>query len=192
MKPFKNFGEAKMIFLSRFMRKKNFKWLLENLTEIKGNLVIDIYGPLEDAGYWRECEQIIKNLPANIKVEAKGSIPHEKVLETIVKYHFFILPTLGENFGHVFLEALACGCPLIISDQTPWLKLNEKGIGWDITLENPQKWVEIINLCMNLSDVSYRKISAKSRQYVLDWLADSKIEENTLTILEKGLSNEQI
>jgi len=97
-------GEAKMIFLSRFMRKKNFKWLLENLSQIEGKLTIDIYGPLEDETYWKECRQIIDKLPSNIKIASKGSIPHETVLATIVKYHFFILPTLGENFGHVFLE----------------------------------------------------------------------------------------
>jgi glycosyltransferase involved in cell wall biosynthesis len=57
LKPKKKSGEAKMIFLSRFMRKKNFKWFLENLPEIQGRLIIDIYGPLEDEVYWRECQE---------------------------------------------------------------------------------------------------------------------------------------
>ena len=56
--------------------------------------------------------------------------------KNLFEYHFFILPTLGENFGHVFIEALAAGCPLIISNRTPWLELEKKGIGWDIPLEN--------------------------------------------------------
>lgn len=192
LKPPKIAGEAKMIFLSRFMKKKNFKWLLENLTKIKGKLTIDIYGPLEDETYWQECQKLINDLPANIKIGYKGSIPFESVLNNMVKYHFFILPTLGENFGHVFLEALACGCPLIISDRTPWLDLEQKGIGWDLALENPQKWVETLNYCINLDDLNYSKISDKSRNFVVDWLADPEIETNTLTMLQHSLGQSSI
>ncbi len=180
-------GEAKMIFLSRFMRKKNFKWLLENLSEVKGNLTIDIYGPLEDELYWKECLRIIEKLPKNIKVESKGAIPYESVLETIFKYHFFILPTLGENFGHVFLEAMACGCPLIISDQTPWLDLEKKGIGWDLSLEKPERWVNTINQCINLDNDGYSKISQTARGFIVQWLEDPEIELNTLTVVNYGL-----
>ena len=192
MKPGKNVGEAKMIFLSRFMRKKNFKWLLENLSEVQGNLTIDIYGPLEDELYWKECLPIIEKLSTNIKVESKGASPHELVLGTLIKYHFFILPTLGENFGHVFLEALACGCPLIISDQTPWLELEKCGIGWDLSLENPEGWLQTINQCIGMDDNSYSKISRSARDFVVRWFEDPEIETNTLTVVNYGLDNRSI
>ncbi|HSK70144.1 MAG TPA: glycosyltransferase family 4 protein [Pyrinomonadaceae bacterium] len=188
-KPGKKAGEAKMIFLSRFMRKKNFKWLLENLCKIKGKLVIDIFGPLEDEIYWNECRKIIETLPENIKIEAKGSIPHEEVVETLFQYHFFILPTLGENFGHIFLEAMAAGCPLIISDRTPWINLGKKGIGWEIPLENPEEWVEVINNTIEMSGNSYIDLSSSTRSYVTNWLKDEKIEKETISILEFSLSN---
>ncbi len=187
IKPYKNSGEAKMIFLSRFMKKKNFKWLLENLSGIKEKLEIDIYGPLEDEDYWNKCERIIETLPKNIRIEAKGSVPHEEVLPTLAKYHFFIMPTLGENFGHIFLEALAAGCPLIISDRTPWLKLEEKGIGWDLPLDKPDEWIEKLNLCIRLEQSTYSQLSNNARQFALMVLNDKKYEEDTLTILNRGL-----
>jgi glycosyltransferase involved in cell wall biosynthesis len=183
----KTSGEARLIFLSRFMRKKNFKWLLEFLGKIEGNLSIDVYGPIEDEAYWTECLEIIKKLPENIKVEAKGSIPHKKAVETLFDYHFFVLPTLGENFGHVFLEALAAGCPLIISDRTPWLDLQKDEIGWDISLENKEKWLETLNYCIRLDNVNYSKLSANARNYACRWLASPKTEENTLRVLERSL-----
>lgn len=189
LKPKKTIGEARMIFLSRFMRKKNFKWLLEILKSVKGNLTIDIYGPLEDEVYWEECLNIIKTLPSNVKIEAKGSIPHEKAVETLFNYHFFILPTLGENFGHVFVEALASGCPLIISDRTPWLNLQDDKIGWAIPLESPDQWLETLNYCLSLDNLSYSKISINARKYVADWLKDYKIEESTLRVLNISLGN---
>lgn len=189
LKPRKNVGEAKFIFLSRYMRKKNLKWLIDNLTNIEGTLEIDIYGPLEDEDYWKETEQAISNLPSNVKVSYKGYVLHEQVLETIFNYHFFVLPTLGENFGHVFVEALAAGCPLIISDRTPWVRLEKEGVGWDIPLEKPEDWLETINCCINLDNVKYEVLSNAARRFACRWLADPKIEESTLRVLKYALSN---
>ena len=191
IKPQKSSGEVKMIFLSRFMKKKNFKWLLENLSVIKGRLEIDVYGPLEDARYWSQCQRIIETFPKNIKIRAKGPVPHEEVLATLAKYHFFIMPTLGENFGHIFLESLAAGCPLIISDRTPWLNLEERNIGWDLSLDEPDKWVETLNQCINLDQSGYSKLSNNARNFAITILNDKKYEEDTLTVLERGLSATQ-
>ena len=188
-KPFKAIGEARMIFLSRYMRKKNFGWLVENLKNIEGKLEIDIYGAIEDADYWTQTQKNINNLPQNIQVKYKGLVVHEKVLDKIFEYHFFILPTLGENFGHVFIEATAAGCPLIISDRTPWLNLEEKKIGWDIPLEKPDEWIKILNQCINLDNESYEELSSNARSFACSWLLDPKIEADTLTVLHNGLSH---
>ena len=187
-KPEKNPNSAKMIFLSRFARKKNFKWLLEKLDKIKGHLIIDVYGPLEEPDYWEECLQIINKLPKNIKVEAKGSIPYEETANKLLEYHFFILPTLAENFGHVFLEALAAGCPLVMSDRTPWLNLKDKKIGWDISLEKPDEWLEILNHCINMNNAEFVQTSSKARSYAMNWLNDPSVEEETIKILNYSLS----
>lgn len=187
LKPPKKSGAARMIFLSRFMKKKNFKWLLENLADIGGDLQIDIYGPLEDAEYWMKCEQIIRTLPKNIKIEARGAVPHREVLPTLFKYHFFIMPTLGENFGHIFLESLAAGCPLVISDTTPWLSLEDKGIGWDLSLDEPAKWNEKINFCIDLDQSSYTKLSTNARNFAIAVLNDNSIEEANIKVLDYGL-----
>ncbi len=53
-----------------------------------------------------------------------------------------VLPTLNENFGHVIWESLAAGCPVLLSDQTPWRDLSSKGAGWDIPLNSPEIFVE--------------------------------------------------
>ena len=189
LKPKKMSGEAKMIFLSRFMRKKNFKWLTDNLKNFRENLTIDIYGPLEDEPYWKETQASIKELPENIKVEYKGLLEYEKVGAKLLEYHFFILPTLGENFGHVFIEALAAGCPLLISDRTPWLELSEKNIGWDLPLEKPEAWFDKLSYCIGLDDASYTELSSSSRKFAEQWLSDPQVSEDTLKVLEFSLSD---
>lgn len=191
LKPKKMSGEAKMIFLSRFMRKKNFKWLTDNLKNFRENLTIDIYGPLEDEPYWKETQASIKELPENIKVEYKGLLEYENVTAKLLEYHFFILPTLGENFGHVFIEALAAGCPLLISDRTPWLELEKKNIGWDLPLEEPALWFDKLSHCISLDEVSYTALSINSRKFAERWLSDPKVSEDTLRVLEFSLTDGQ-
>ena len=186
-KPLKRAGKAKLIFLSRFVRIKNFKWLLQNMSEIKGELEVDIYGPLEDYEYWQECKALISKLPENIKVVSKGGIPYEETEKILLEHNFFISPTLSENFGHVFLEAMASGCPLIISNRTPWLNLEQKGIGWDLELEKPQKWIEVLNRCLAMGNEEYQKISSTARSFAVEWLKDKKVEKETGELLEYAL-----
>jgi glycosyltransferase involved in cell wall biosynthesis len=182
-KPPKDKENTRMVFLSRYMRKKNLKWFIELLTDIKQPLTLDIYGPIEDKNYWQESLAIIQRLPSNIKVNYAGSISHNEVVSTLFKYHYFILPTLGENFGHVFIEALSAGCPIIISDRTPWLNLYEKSVGWDLPLEEPDKWLEVIRECINADQVKYNNISSKARSFAVEWLSDKKVKEATYEVL---------
>lgn len=189
LKPRKISGKARLVFLSRFTRKKNFKFLLENLTEVKGDLLVDVWGPLEDLAYWEECIEIIKTLPSNVTVELKGSIPFESVAAKLLEYHFFVLPTLGENFGHVFVEALAAGCPLLISDQTPWTNLAEKKIGWDITLTDIQKWRVTINQIIDLNDDSYIYLSGNARKFAEGIIASRAFVKDTKKVIEFALTN---
>jgi glycosyltransferase involved in cell wall biosynthesis len=185
----KKVGSAKMVFLSRYMKKKNFKWLLENLSGIEGNLDIDIYGPLEDEIYWKQSLRLIEKLPPNIQVKYQGILSNDMVVKTLFNYHFFILPTLGENFGHVFLEALAAGCPLIISDRTPWNNLQKKQVGWDLPLEKPGEWIAKINYCIKLDNVHYIEISSNARNFSDQWLSNRKVEEENLKVLNFSISN---
>ena len=186
-KPQKKSGSARMIFLSRFMRKKNFNWLLEHLGPIDGQIEFDIYGTLEEDDYWAECQRLASKLPTNIKIVSKGPIAHEKVSETLAKYDFFILPTLGENFGHVFIEAFASGLPVITSDRTPWRDLTRKGIGWDIPLENPTEWTRVIGRCVAMDDSEYQRMSRNARSFAVDWLSDPEIERTNIGVLSKAL-----
>ena len=186
-KPEKSKGLAKFVFLSRFNRKKNFKFLLENLFTVKGNVEIDVYGPIDDENYWNECLDIIKKLPENILVKTKKSIPHSQVIDTLKNYHFFILPTRHENFGHIFLEAFSAGCPIVISDRTPWKNLEAKKVGWDIPLEEIKNWKNVLQRCIDMDQTEYYVWSNSTRRFLDDWVKTNDLESETIDLFEKAL-----
>ncbi len=59
-------------------------------------------------------------------------------------YDRFFLAPFSENFGHAINEALSAGVPVVISDKTPWRNLQEKGMGWDLPLDNRRAFIEVI------------------------------------------------
>jgi len=134
----------KIVFLARISKDKNLPFALEVLSKVKSQVQYDIFGPVEDKDIWDKCIAMISLLPQNIKVEYKGMLSCEIVKETLSNYQLFFMPTFAENFGHSIAESLSVGTPVLISDNTPWKGLSEKGLGWDINLEESEKFVEII------------------------------------------------
>jgi len=170
-------GCLKIIFLSRISRMKNVDGALGMLSGLKGNVQFNIYGPMEDKSYWAECENIISRVPRNVEVKYCGSITHNKVGTVMREHDIFFLPTLGENFGHVILEALCAGCPILISDQTPWRDLEKEGVGWDLPLSKVEMFQEVLQRCVDMDNEEYMKWSERARKYGLEVTKDDGVVE---------------
>jgi glycosyltransferase involved in cell wall biosynthesis len=100
--------------------------------------------------------------------------------------HFFLLPTAGENFGHVILEALTSGCPVLISDQTPWRALQEEGIGWDLSLNDQNIWLEALNTCVRMDNVEYQKMRKRTLEYAHRWNSQPEALQSNIELFEKA------
>ena len=186
-KPVKKTGTARFFFLSRISPKKNLLGALQLLQRLKPdyNITFSIIGPLEDAAYWQKCQKTMNELPANIKVEAEGEIPGPQIPNHLAdNFHYFLFPTLHENFGHVIHESLAAGCPVIISDQTPWQDLQQKGIGWDIPLADTEGFTHAIKTCLAMDQATYIKMSKAAHTYAQQVATDPAILEANKKLFE--------
>jgi glycosyltransferase involved in cell wall biosynthesis len=137
-------GTLRIAFLSRISPMKNLLFALQVLRDVQANINFTIYGPNEDEKYWDICSGLIDTLPDNVSVEVAGVVPSTDVVPTLAKHDLFFLPTLGENFGHVIVEALQAGLPTLISDNTPWRNLEDQSLGADLSLDDPEAFVEWI------------------------------------------------
>lgn len=187
-KPLKSPGAAKFAFLSRLTRKKNLHYFLERLRAIDhGKIEVDVIGPLEDRTYYKECMSIVNQLTDNVTIKFLGPFSNQDALKLVFDSHFFVLPTLNENFGYVMLEALAVGCPLLISDKTIWSGVMDKGAGWAVPLENTDGWIGMINRCIAMDHSEYRNMSENAVSFANTWISDPSAENAMAEIIAHAL-----
>lgn len=130
----KKSGFLKMVNFARIAPEKNLLFLLRSLGMVNEQIELSIYGSIYDEQYWEQCHELIQKLPQNILIQYCGMAEPDQVEDIIQQHHVLILPTLGENFGHVVAEAFLAGRPVIVSDQTPWRNLKDAKAGFDLPL----------------------------------------------------------
>jgi glycosyltransferase involved in cell wall biosynthesis len=61
------------------------------------------------------------------QVEFEGNQPRDVVREAMSKAHVTVLPSVEDGFGMVLAEAMACGCPVISTENTGGADLYQDG-----------------------------------------------------------------
>jgi len=181
-------GRLRAVFISRFSRMKNLVGALRILQGVAGDVSFDLYGPSEDAEYWEECQGLIAALSANIRVRYWGEIEHERVGQVFAEHDLLLLPTLGENFGHVIGEALASGCPVLISDQTPWRNLEVEGAGWDIPLSETGRFRSVLQQCVDGNEEWHAALSTRAVNYAAKRASDPEIIDANRRLFQRAFA----
>lgn len=171
----KKAGSLKVVWISRIAPKKNLKFAIDILKQVKTNIEFTIYGPVHTEKYWDECKQKLAELPDNVKWEWKGNLDSENVVNTLKQYHVFLFPTLGENFGHVIQEALSAGCPCIISNQTPWQDFETQGVGYVFSLDSIKPFVQAIEKYASMEQGDFQNVSERVHQYAIN-VSNNKVK----------------
>ena len=187
----KRSGFARVVFLSRIARMKNLEMAIELLCQVNGDVEFDIYGPLEDKGYWDQCCDATRRLPPNVRVCYKGIVPAEQVHEVFSRYHLFLFPTLGENYGHVIPEALGAGCLVLTSDRTPWQGFDKNGVGWTLPLDNTGRFVSAIDEIIDMGSEEFRWRSKRAVMFAKDVATDQAVLEANRALFNQALMGSQ-
>jgi glycosyltransferase involved in cell wall biosynthesis len=171
---------VKLAFIGRISEKKNLHFLLELLREIRGQVLLNIFGPVaeSDAAYWKKCRALSAQLPANIMVDYRGSLDHSAVPQVLHDHHFFVLPTRGENFCHAAVESFVNGTPVVLSDETPWTNLSEAHAGFDISLNDRRGWVAALQLCMDMDQQTYGTYLSGAREYSRRFSVEESVRQH--------------
>ncbi len=176
----KNSGKLKLAFLSRISPKKNLLAVYNYLAAMPpdAEVTFDYYGPVDDADYYQQCLKAFAALPPAIKATYCNTLEPTQITAKLSEYHFTILPTLNENFGHAIVESWVAGCPVIISDQTPWRQLSSKKCGWDLPLTDSD-FIATLRTSVNMNQQDYDEWSNGAYRMAEEIVNDHKaIEQN--------------
>ncbi len=171
----KEVNVLKLCFISRISEKKNLNFAIDILKEINTcKILFDVYGPVEDEIYWNACQQNTQELPPNVTFNYKGVLTPQQVGATFSQYHALFLPTKNENYGHIIVEALQHGRPVVLSDQTPWRGLSQQNVGFDIALTNKKEFVAAIMSFCHINQINFDNMALDCIIYIEQKL---KVEE---------------
>lgn len=77
----------------------------------------------------------------------------------------FVLPTHSENFGMVVAEALAHGCPALVSRGAPWARLQTEGCGWWVD-NGAESLARALNVAMQMPRDELARMGSLGRTWM--------------------------
>jgi len=161
----KDNNKKKILFVGLITPQKGVSYLLKALAQLKQkrqDFILDVVG---DGPNRKEYEELTEELGLGDVVKFNGLKTKEEVADFMRKSDFFVQPSLYETFGVTYIEAMACGKP-IVATQLPVL---QEKINRDIGILVPPKGVKALREAIDYMldhcrDYSPEKIS----QYAKD------------------------
>ena len=103
-----------------------------------------------------------------------------------------LLPSLGENFGYVILEALIAGCPILISDRSPWRDLPQKFAGYDLSLDCPSEFGKAIERFAEMDSAEFSRWSRGARSLGVAYCRNKALLEPMRAMLNGAISRSPV
>ena len=165
-----------LLCLGRVHPKKNLLFAVEILSkmDLKGKKVsVNIVGPSEDKKYLNSLLQLSN---ASLEVTYSGAVSHHGLREVFKNTHYLLMPTMHENYGHSIIESWGFGRPVLLSDNTPWRDLQEKGLGHCTPLD-PALWEAVFKEILLVSEPDLKGMSAKCNARYQELVFDPEVRK---------------
>jgi glycosyltransferase involved in cell wall biosynthesis len=165
-------------FLGRLDYGKGLELLIPAFAKVApADAALVLIGPDSHSGYRKTVEALIDQHALRDRTLLTGMLTGHDKFAALVDAHLLAQPSFHENFGMAVLEALACGCPVLVSDQV-YLhpQISRGGVGGvmpctvNAVADELQRW---------LSDSNLRNAAAaRARSFALDTFNWDEIGRN--------------
>lgn len=157
-------GQLRMAFVGRVTEQKNLIFALDALRQLPFPSSLDIFGEVGHSDYARQCVEMSKDATSQCQVTFCGNLEKDELFARLPHYDLLLHPTLGENFGHSIVEALAMGVPVLISDKSPWTDVAAFNAGWALPLSDQAAFIAKLRAVHDMSD-AWSAMSAGALNY---------------------------
>jgi glycosyltransferase involved in cell wall biosynthesis len=152
-------GKTVLIAVGRLSKQKGFEYLIKALSEVKKkekNFKLLLIGDGEEK---KSLERLSKKMGLEEEIIFLGKVFHDKLPKYYHVADIFVLPSLYESFGIVFLEAMAAGLPIISTNVAAIPEVVDKKVGILVKPKNVNELAKAILTLVN--DVKKRRKMGK-------------------------------
>lgn len=158
--------ERTLLFLSRIHPTKGIDRLLQAWRRLEDwhqdwQLVIAGTG---EASHVAAVAELAASLALR-RVRFPGPLYGVDKVRAYAQAELFVLPTHSENFGMVIAEALAHGCPAVVSRGAPWSGLEAERCGWWVE-HDVDTLVDTLHVAMSMSCEGLEAMGARGRAWM--------------------------
>lgn len=170
------------------VRRKNLFFLLKAFAQLKDkSLQLDIIG---HGNYEKSVRNWVTKFNLEGRVNLLGFVPNEQIAIYIRRAKAFLMPSKSETFGVAYVEALACGTPILYSKDTGFDGVFEN-VGECVDPYSVQSIKNGIEKCI-INNVLYRaNINKLISQGALNSFSAENIQkiylDATKTVLDKKI-----
>lgn len=161
-----NTAKFRVISIGNFIHRKGFDILIKALSLIPESEIKDLEliilggGKLENV-----LKQQIKELNLNKHIKIIGQKSKKEIVNFLQNSDLFVLPSRSETFGVVYIEALACGLPIIATDCGGPRDIVTLDNGLLVPCEDAEALSEaIIHIKNNITAYDHKKITLDCKQ----------------------------
>jgi glycosyltransferase involved in cell wall biosynthesis len=164
-------------------RRKNLEAVIKAMPFLEGARLVSV-GPYTK--YQDECEALARELEVSNRVEFRGYIAREELLELYATCAVVAIPSVYEGFGYGAAQALCAGTPLVAADRASLPEVVGTAAPSVSLDDGVQPWVESLQSALR---GDYNTLAATSRPPAIKrfaWPASAatiqQVYESTLTI----------
>jgi glycosyltransferase involved in cell wall biosynthesis len=126
-----------VLFLGRLNWKKGLDRLIPAMHHVThADLLI---AGNDEENYWPELEVLARQWGVADRVRFVGPVFGKQKWELLTSAHILALPSYSENFGNVVLEAMAAGCPVIVTPAVGMAAAVEEACCGVVVCAEPEK-----------------------------------------------------
>jgi glycosyltransferase involved in cell wall biosynthesis len=118
-------GGAEILKATEKLIEEGFDFKLNVVSQLKKGEWKDEH--ISDTDIEKTKEIIQRN---NTVITHSYSLASSEIMNLFKRSHVGLLPSYGETYGYVVLEAQACGCAVITPNMPPFHEFNDNSIGW--------------------------------------------------------------
>lgn len=178
-------GENIILYLGRIHKSKGIDLLVKAFSDLIKELKhtkLVIIGP--DDGYAIELVNLMQKLHLGDKVIFLGFVDHKEKLAALVDADIFVTPSFY-GFPVTFLEAMACGTPIITTNKGDELDWIDDKIGYVVKYDKDQLKNAIYSILSD--DKLRRKFGDEGKKLIREVFNWEKIVEHLEKVYHKTL-----